>query len=646
MAFNPFQKRATEHLREDTAYLGVVSPKPIRHFLLQGKDHGILYDRLVTILGTPGSGKTTMARLFEFRIVFELLSHANQRSYRPLIQLLADSGAIEDLAPKILGARLALESDYRDIWELPYSSVEKSGLLFSFVQSRSVLTWLRMLEDADISLSDVKIVAQDPGSAAAQSIGGVEAASVQSKARDVESCVYEIVASLAPPPFGSLSELVTQAYKPFDVIEAVEIPWRSAGSLDRIQLQPLVMFDDAHCLHPKQFESLKNWMSKRELRIARWFMSRLDVLKPQESLDSRFLGTNSAGVELPGVTEDRDEAIIRFQGHGESRLDQRKKFRYAARDITKRALNQIAMFSEKGMVDLPIMLEEAVREVGITASAYSDLKRKTETLRRKKVIADRRLEEFRGLAKEFLEKKGTNALDIEEAMIQIMAHRYANRTPQQELWDDDDPEPSKPIRADNDVYEGARTHLHLAYGRPLYYGFDTLCDAASQNTELFLRLADVFVESLEFKLARKKDPGLTPEDQDKKLRIRSKEIIKNWAYPDHDLVRKLCEGIGHRCMKRSAEENAPLGPGANAYGILQEEYDQLQSDDSRGLARALHFGIAYNAFAGLPNYECKKKKWFLLELGGCSIISHGLTFLRGGFVEGSLSELEGFISTK
>ena len=63
---NPFLRRATEFLRDDEAFLAVVSPEPVSYHLKRPGESGTLYDRLVLLRGTPGSGKTTLARLFEF----------------------------------------------------------------------------------------------------------------------------------------------------------------------------------------------------------------------------------------------------------------------------------------------------------------------------------------------------------------------------------------------------------------------------------------------------------------------------------------------------------------------------------------------------------------------------------------------------
>ena len=85
--------------------------------------------------------------------------------------------------------------------------------------------------------------------------------------------------------------------------------------------------------------------------------------------------------------------------------------------------------------------------------------------------------------------------------------------------------------------------------------------------------------------------------------------------------------------------NAPLGDGANAIGIPQNEMDKILKRDGR-LSRILHFAFAYKAIVFVPQYNCKNKVWCLLELGALPSMVYGLTLSRGGFIEGNLRTLQ------
>ena len=41
-----------------------------------------------------------------------------------------------------------------------------------------------------------------------------------------------------------------------------------------LECRPLVVFDDAHSLHPDQFRFLRLWLARRELKVSRWILTR------------------------------------------------------------------------------------------------------------------------------------------------------------------------------------------------------------------------------------------------------------------------------------------------------------------------------------------------------------------------------------
>ena len=239
---NPFEKRATEYFRDDEAFLAVVTPEPLVTFLRKPAQDGCLYDRLAMIIGTPGSGKTTLARLFQFATQRTLLRNSGIPNYRPLIDTLAACGAVDMERPAFVGGRISLEAEYREFWELPYPDDIKTGLMIAFLQARSILAWLRNIQASGVPLDRIKIVPRADADAALTAIGGIAASDLVDHARKVELAIYRISAALMSPDLEDIEGVAASAYKPFDVIEA----FRIIDGEDVLQLRPLIIFDDAH----------------------------------------------------------------------------------------------------------------------------------------------------------------------------------------------------------------------------------------------------------------------------------------------------------------------------------------------------------------------------------------------------------------
>lgn len=638
---NPFLKRATEFFRDEEAFLAIVSPDPVRYFLAELGRSGALYDRLALIQGTPGSGKTTMGRLFEYATLATLLRHKGLDSYSDLMATMTECGAVRHNVPAVVGYRLPLETDYRDFWEFPYSEDVKLGLMARLIQARAVLGWARNLESAGVELGEVEIVARADAEAATEAIGGTGMPDIVDKARAVEATLYRIISALVPPGVGQLDEAATGAYRPFDVIDKFVIPIGDSTQTQRHEIIPLIILDDAHVLHPRQFRYLQHWLVRRELRVARWILTRLDVLHPGEAL-AVVAEQRHEPVDLPGVTKTRDISVVLLQGgSAEGRRKERTAFRRMAKDMADRYLRQMPLFSQRGHTSLSSLLIPDPED--LSRAKLKDLDVSVRAVRKRLRITDDRYAALQRSVDGYSVGRA-KAEDIRLAMTRILMHRYAKRIPgQQFLFDsEDDPEPKKPLKVDASTYHAARIHLFHEYERPYYFGMDDLCDASSENAEQFLRLAAVLVESSATEIIRSRRPALVPKRQHHLLREKAGEIIRDWSFPECHSVRRLTGFMGTKCLEISRLPNAPLGAGANAFGILQDEFEGLHERFPE-LARVLQFAIAYNALSIVPRYPCKKQEWCLLELGGMVILHHGLTLSRGGFIESSATELARFV---
>ncbi len=628
---NPFVKRASEQLRDDEAFLAVVSPEPVTFFLRSRGQAGTLYDRLLLMQGTPGSGKTTLARLFEFPPLTALLRNRSSSNYQALAGALTECGAIKDDQPAIIGCRLTMETDYRDVWEFPYSETLKVGLLTTFVQARAVLAWFRHLASGGVLPSRIRIIPRPDAETAADSIGGTGGEGVLARAREVEAAAYEVVGALIAPKEEGLSHALTGAYRPFDVIDRIVVEDPADASKTH-SLHPLVILDDANYLHPGQFRALQHWLARRELRIARWMIARFDILLPKEAL-AAVTEDREDRTDFPGLTASRDIEVVLLQSSG-PRREQRTAFRRMAKDMASRYLQKHSLLGPRGLTILADMLGE--EEESISPSSQRELGEMTNAAQRRLKVTDERRAEFEKEIAVFRSGGQPVPPDVGLAMLMVLLHRYDRRRKEGATLFDSDPEPSRPIVANTGVYEAAKLHLLHRYGRAFYYGIDDLCDSSSENAELFLQLSAVLVDTVATQVIRSKGSLLTAGTQSRLLRQRADWIINKWSFPYFEEVRQLVGEIGRMCVQVTLQPNGWLTP--NAYGILQEEFDNLSASHP-DLARVLQYAIAYNAVLPVPNYKQGSKVWCLLELGGMVSLSHGLSLKRGGFLEGDAQEL-------
>lgn len=638
---NPFLRRASEFLRDDEAFLAIVSPEPVSYYLERPGKNGTLYDRLVLIRGTPGSGKTTLARLFEFPTLSTLLRNQSFSGHKDLYSALSTCAAIKDDRPFILGCRLPLESDYRDFWEFPYPDELKANLMTTLLQARTVLGWFRHLGAAGITPNQVRLSTRPEVQAVLDTIGGVEGESVRKRAAEVENAIYKVMTSLVAPPESQLSPEVIATFRPFDLIDRIQVPGQPIGIAGSLDLLPLAIFDDAHVLHPNQFRALERFLVRRELRVARWMIARFDVLLPQEAL-AAAIEDRSDPAEFPGVTAERDTEVILLQSSG-NRRSERTRFRNMAKDMAARYLRRMPLLNERGLTILGNLLGDG--ETSVTPGRLKELEQKVASAKKRLKVSDSQRQTFEEQIKTYWGTKSSLPDDVALSMLMVMMHRFDNRRGKSgpTLFEDDeeqDADPSVAVAANDRVFEAALFHLFQSFDRPYFFGIDNVCDASSENAELFLQLSAELVETVATQVARAKPPTLPPALQHKLLRERGGKIIEAWSFPNDDKVRRMVQTIAERCLQKSLEPNGAVI--ANALGIPQAEFDSL-AETNVALARVLQFAIAYNAITLVPHHSCKNKEWCLLELGGMALLKYGLTLKRGGFIEGNVAQLAGFL---
>lgn len=632
---NPFKKRRTELITDRHTLLSLVSSVPIEEFFKSERKQ--LLEKLTLVVGTPGCGKTTIAQVVEFESLYTLCRETASPINRDLVDVLTGHELIKDDLPTILGHRLAMSTNFREIWELPYSDQTRQALLRAFLQSKAVLGWFNQLDIMGISLEYVDIVMGANSESVYTTTDADRAESFREYARRIELAIFRIVTSLVPPDEKEMAEnFLNTSYDVFEVLRGFRIKrWPGThGTLIDIDivLRPLIIVDDAHELHPTQFAQLRDWLKTKAMGLSRWLMCRPDIVSADDYRDALAKDAIAEEDMQPGSIRDRDYIMKLMQ------VGTAKRFKHVATDIATRYIASIPEFRRRGISDLKPLLNQTGR-VELAPGVYRQLEEKVDKLAKDSHFSKTFVESLHARVRDDV------PADESQAALRILIYREKKKTPQIDLLGDDellDEPASDDKKVNSTVLEGARVQLMHEFERPYYFGMEKLISASNSNIEQFVRLAGTLVDELLARVIRNREPVLSPKAQHLALVNQAKQAINDWDFPYNNVVRALVKEIAKQCVSRTLQGNAPLGAGANAIGIPQEEMDAVLRRDGR-LARILHFAFAYNALVFVPSYRCKNRIWCLLELGALPNLAYGLTLNRGGFIESTLRKLQAMV---
>ena len=153
-----------------------------------------------------------------------------------------------------------------------------------------------------------------------------------------------------------------------------------------------------------------------------------------------------------------------------------------AKDMAGRYLRQMDVFNRRGLHSLGDLLvfDGPSRFPQVSAN---QIRRHVDALQHRYRISTERRRGLERKVDDYLTANtGENGEDLRLGILSVLFERYARRIPQPNLLSEgpDDVDPRRPLKVDAGVADGARIHLLHRYGRPYFFGIDTLCDASSE----------------------------------------------------------------------------------------------------------------------------------------------------------------------
>ena len=555
---NPFQRRASEHQRSETEFLTTLTPELFRIALDSSRSPKQLLSQTTVFSAPPGTGKTTMARFFQYttlRRLQELVRRESDETYKDLLQFAEERGFLRGGQVVVCGARVTLERDYRELALLGYSPERANDLMISLLGARAILVWRQMFLDTGIPLESVSVKPTTHGGARLDRMGGTRFEALAQRAADVEAIIYAATARFIPPSEAEILEQLEEAFFPLLALESFSVKGHSE------LLVPLLMIDDAHWIDRAQHDELMTHLTLREVSVGRWVFQRMEALNVQETL------LWGAGVASTATTKrGRDFEDIRLtQALHEQRGAARKNFRRAAEQVSNRYMMQMPDLTRHGIRSLSSSLKEKIVPTQSQFDFVANMAERTAAELKTPAVQFQQIRD--GVYSYLSGKSDLHAEVMAPVMMSILLYRQDrhNKTQKQPglFLVESMAEPAA-VDADNDVAAGAQVHLWHKANVPYLAGFETLADLGTENVETFLQFAWQLVRLLETQAVRSdRYEGLTVKQQHDALQREAGHIVNAWSFPHATIVRKLSNEIAVICLERSLRPSAPLGTEGN-----------------------------------------------------------------------------------
>ena len=628
---NPFYARAAEQHRYPHQFVTTFGAGALDMLPMNA------WDRLVLLRSSPGTGKTSLMRLF----TPEILEWVRRRtdSAEPVRRQLLRLGAIQENRSLKLGVLVDLDRDYRSLLDLPVKADLGRRLFLRLLDVRILVGVLRstlfLCEKA--FPDDVGEVQIDPAGdgrveAMIERLGGTSGEGLLDYARSTERSILRLLDALLATDVDNIPYGHNELYS-LAVLARASI---SVGGM-MVQAQPLVMFDDGHVLERSQRDALLSELRRRRPVVARWYSERFEALSNQELL----AGGGQEGRDIVLVNLD---TIARQGSSDVGRRFTRGRYERVLSDIaTRRAAAPLLTYAQENQGFLDLLEEDRGAALLKTNSNV------VETLEARVLDgggADERYSEWITAAR---------ALEGYEAAVfwremEVLIHRDMNR--QLDLFEEVLSEGDMESRSSASIREGAGLAVAEEFSIPYYAGSHIVRRLGSFNAHQFLGVCgDLFAEMLvDVSLGR--PPRLSVERQHRVLRRASERYWESIprTVPNGRDVQGLVREIVAISKEEKEKPTMPYPPGVTGTAILMGERQLLLDPEFRAatpgaerLFAALASAVAYNILNAELDYSVKNNRYMVLYLNRLLCPRFYLPLGYGSFRERRLGVLIGWI---
>lgn len=567
---NAFKIRAADApIIETSQFLQLYCPLLLDQ--LQRED--LFVPKLIVIRGSPGSGKSSLLRLFETETLLAIHARKSQPSDQDLVERLEQLGILAERGPRIVGIYIQCDSGLRDIANLQDSTPH---LFNTLLDTRIVVSFLR----ATRRLAAAGCI-ELPNQCSLQPLPPADAPpSIFAEGRTFEE--MEELCTRVERDFGTLLNSF-----PGDPLPASIQPHARVYALAYLALQiqrnkalsalmPVVMLDDVQELYPDQRKHLRNEFIRRA-GVTRWLAVRTQVFGLEEliSLEGMGQGREYREIPLDEIFQDHPSVFAKFSGNVVHR-------RLQATD----SLQHVTISDFKDLMRGPdeiVPSEQAAKAVATMAQRASELRVKA------------LIENIKQMSERLTTSAATlsELLELEKSL--ILLERPANRA-QASLF----PEMNVPDTSDGKTAEAAYLFITKRLRWPYYFGFDALTSVASGNVEQLLSTAAVLVDRMIYRAELDKDTAISAKDQEEILRKCAEEYYKalEEKHRHGSAIRQFIDNLGSYCQEVTYRPNAPIAPGVNGFGLTRQQLREAVANEKKGIDAQVFREVITSAVAG------------------------------------------------
>ncbi len=623
---NPFFIRTAEQAESDDQFLSLFSLTVLDILPENGS-----WDRFLPIELAPGTGKSTLLRLFTPTVLNRIAKARNQPEFRELTTKLTHIDVLDHDGVQLLGVLVNCKEDFNRLPDLGLDANDRNKLFWALLHSRLTLLLIRAVTQlAELSYpADVDTIKFEPRSDDVIHRPDSRIVCGKELFENAQAVEQEIISSLNSFTL-STPELPTDR-RTIDVLQLLST---HHIVIDGRQLarHVLIMFDDAHFLDVSQRQMLSSELKRHDRRaFGSWMAMRLRALDPPDLV-------------VEATNTNREQLAIKQYDHW-AQTNMEKWLIDVGDRRARRAQRDVSSFAAC-LADSPV--PEFADET-LEAAADSERRRAMDLARPHGELYKNWLD--------FTENDTRLLPPLEQtirwAQLQIFLERRIRR-----IQGEFNLGSLSPIQINGlgiDTIEPATMFISRRNDLPYFYGIRRVIQTASSNVDQFLSLAALLFDQLlnTGNLSRYRTDQLSTVEQDRLIKTQSRSYIANLGttLPYGQDVFNLVSAMAELCREESLQPNVPITPGVTGISIQISERNALIADarasqvQAKRLLNALGSAIAHNVLSIRITDRQRDENRAVFYLNRLICPAYDLPLGYGGYKRQPLSRLYDWVVT-